>query len=146
MPDSAISMQSPYKMLHGADPDLGLLQLISTKALYTSSYTPKSSNSMQLKETQWSTATTTRATASTVQPLGASRRIETSPSSRHRCAYSHHRRINPGCRCMGMDSLVITNTTATSQKMAFLSDIRNYTLIAEFFPDASADDIIAGGR
>ena len=87
---SAISMQAPFKMLNGTEPDLRLLESSAPGSLCTSRRAPRSSNSRQWKDSWSGTATTAKATPSAIQPPGASWKAETSSSLRHSRTYSRH--------------------------------------------------------
>ena len=70
-PNSVIGMQSPYKMLHGAEPDLRLLRVIGARAFVRMETYSKQLDLKAVERRRVGTATTARAIECTIRPTGA---------------------------------------------------------------------------
>ena len=92
-PQSAIVMQSPYKMPHRMEPDLLFLRVIGARAF---PHFETQSKKLELKAVEgrlvgYSNNTKNYRIGCTIRPPGALWRTGTSSSSRHHRAYSRHR-------------------------------------------------------
>ena len=142
-PHSAIGMQSPYKMLHGTEPDLRLLRVIGARAfVHIDTYSKKlelkavegrlvgySNNSKSYRE---SNPTTRRIIESqNVIFIATPSRLFPPPLE------ETSQQVNLPSNGMD-DHYYITDDD-------FLCDLRDYTCVLEPLPGASADHIAVGG-
>ena len=142
-PHSAIGMQSPYKMLHGTEPDLRLLRVIGARAfVYIETYSKK----LELKAVEERLVWYNNDSKSYRVYNPATRRILESrnaifietPSRLFPPPLEETlQQVNPPRN--GMDN----HNCITDDD--FLRDLRDYTSVLEPLPGASADHIAVGG-